>query len=259
MTTVLHAVQLWRGRTWFFVPFLTGGVCKILMCTQRSISANQAPDYAMTPAIVQTLFILVAPSLFAASVYMEFGRIVVWAEGESFAIIRPSWITKVFLIGDVVAFVAQGAGAASLSSSFSSGERMIKIGLIVQVIFFALFVVTSGVFHVRIRRHVASLGPNPRGSLALVPWELHLVVLYAGSFMILLRSIFRLAEYVGGQESVLLQHEYYVLVFDAALMVLTLLLFNVFYPEDVGKKELEQGPRSVMLRDLAQRCQGDVL
>ncbi|KAL3496575.1 RTA1 like protein [Aspergillus germanicus] len=248
-TTVAHAVQLWLSKTWFLTPFFVGGVFEVIGYIARSVSAHQAPDYAMTPAIIQTLFILVAPSLLAASVYMEFGRIIVWAEGERFAILRPSLITKVFLVGDIVAFFAQGAGAATLSSSFESGERLIKIGLIVQVIFFGLFVITTAVFHIRIRKHIASLSAAPP---CPKPWEMHLVVLYVGSFMILLRSLFRLIEYIGGQDNALLQNEYYVLVFDSMLMVLTILLFNVFYPAAVNTKGLS--PRGVLLRDLAQRC-----
>ncbi|RAL08791.1 RTA1 domain-containing protein [Aspergillus homomorphus CBS 101889] len=239
--------QLCQARTWFFISFFTRGVLEVIGYITRSISANQAPNYAMTPGIVQTLFILVAPSLFAASVYMECGRSIVWTEGEKYAIVRPNWITKVFLIGDIAAFVAQGA--ASLSSSFESGERLIKTGIIVQVVFFGLFVINAGVSHVRIRRDIAScVAP------CATPWELHLRVLYVGSSLILPRSVFRLVEYVGGEGNVLSQHEYYALIFDAMLMLLAMLLLNVCYPSAVQNKDLS--PRGILLRDLARGCPG---
>ena len=45
--------------------------------------------------------ILIAPTLFAASIYMELGRIILLVDGEHHAIIRKRWLTKIFVVGDV--------------------------------------------------------------------------------------------------------------------------------------------------------------
>ncbi|KAL9941225.1 hypothetical protein ACHAQF_009253 [Verticillium nonalfalfae] len=49
----------------------------------------------------------------AASVYMILGRIIVLAEGETYSPNRPLWLTKIFVVGDVLSLLAQAQGAAS--------------------------------------------------------------------------------------------------------------------------------------------------
>ena len=53
---------------------------------------------------------LVAPALFAATIYMELGRIVTLVDGDSYTLIRKKWLTKMFVCGDVLSFMVQSAG-----------------------------------------------------------------------------------------------------------------------------------------------------
>lgn len=41
---------------------------------------------------------------------MEFGRLVTSTDGEAYTLIRHNWITKIFVIGDVISFFFQGGG-----------------------------------------------------------------------------------------------------------------------------------------------------
>jgi hypothetical protein len=65
---------------------------------------------ALGPYIVQTMLILVAPPLLAASIYMTLGRIVVKIDAENKNIIPVRFITKIFVIGDVISFLLQCGG-----------------------------------------------------------------------------------------------------------------------------------------------------
>lgn len=56
------------------------------------------------------MFILLAPALFAASIYMILGRIITLVGGQEHAIIRPQWLTKIFVTGDVVCFFLLAGG-----------------------------------------------------------------------------------------------------------------------------------------------------
>jgi hypothetical protein len=60
---------------------------------------------------MQSLLLLVAPALYAASIYMVLGRIIRRLDAEEYAIIRTKWLTKVFVIGDVLSFFVQSGGA----------------------------------------------------------------------------------------------------------------------------------------------------
>ncbi|KAJ5885024.1 hypothetical protein N7495_009534 [Penicillium taxi] len=213
ITTITHFWQVTRTRTWFFIPFAIGGIsCNLL----KSVS--------------EAVLILVAPSLFAASIYMELGRIMLATGGERYSIIRRSWLTKIFVVGDAFSFLVQAAGASMLVkvSTANNGGNIIKIGLIIQIVFFALFVVTSIIFHVRMNRNGASYQH-------FFPLRKHQLVLYFGSGLIFVRCIFRLIEYEAGDGSTLLQHEYYSYIFDAALMVLVMMTFSLVYPNEIGQ------------------------
>jgi hypothetical protein len=60
-----------------------------------------------------------------------------------------------------------------------------------------------------------------------------MMVLYAGSLLIMVRSIFRAIEYLQGNNGSLLQHEAYLYIFDATLMFLVMILFNWFHPSEI--------------------------
>jgi len=62
------------------------------------------------PYIIQSLLLLLGPALFAASVYMVFGRLIRLVGGERYSIIRVNWLTKIFVLGDVLSFLVQSGG-----------------------------------------------------------------------------------------------------------------------------------------------------
>ncbi|CAI7592830.1 unnamed protein product [Penicillium glandicola] len=232
ITTILHCWQMFRGRSWFFIAFICGGIFEIVGYTARIVSSKQYPNYTKPALAIQAVFVLVAPSLLAASIYMELGRIMIVTGGEHLSPIRRSWLTKIFVVGDVVSFFVQAGGAGMLvkASTAAKGGDIIKVGLIIQIIFFGLFIVTSIIFHFKLEKH---------GSRVLqqnnIPWKKHQTVLYVGSLLIFVRSIFRYVEYNEGSSGTLLQHEFWSYIFDAALMLLAMIGFNMVHPAEISR------------------------
>lgn len=111
LITALHAWQMFRTRTWYFIPFVIGGIFEFVGYIGRALSSQETPNYTLGPYIIQALLLLVAPALLAASIYMELGRIILVTDGECHSFIRKRWLTKVFVCGDVFSFAVQGAGA----------------------------------------------------------------------------------------------------------------------------------------------------
>lgn len=203
----------------------------------RTISAKESPNWTTTPYIIQSLLLLLAPALFAASIYMVLGRIVLLTDGEQHSIIKARWLTKVFVAGDILSFLAQSSGGGMLAkaktqSDVKLGHNIITSGLGIQVLFFGFFIVVSGAFHYRI-----ALYPTMRSKTILIPWARYLWVLYLASLLIMVRSVFRIAEYVMGEDGVLLSHEIYLYIFDATLMFLMMVLFNIWHPSRIIIKE----------------------
>lgn len=205
------------------------------------------------PYIIQSLLLLLGPSFFAASIYMVLGRIIRLTGGERHSLIRPSWLTKIFVVGDVLSFFVQSGGKLHpdtrqiglqiLIRNFTGGGMLAKAktqdetklannivlaGLFLQVAFFAFFVVVTATWHKRM--HAA---PTSSSLASPLPWARYLWILYLASFLIMVRCIFRIAEYAGGQGGVLLSSEIYLYIFDATLMFLVMVIFNFQHPSMV--------------------------
>ncbi|KAF2147461.1 uncharacterized protein K452DRAFT_348162 [Aplosporella prunicola CBS 121167] len=237
ISTIAHLGQLVMKRTWYFIPFVVGGLFETVGYVGRAMSAKETPDWTMKPYIMQSLLILLGPTLFAASIYMILGRIIRLTNGEAHSIIRVNWVTKIFVLGDVLSFLAQSGGGgmlakASAPSDQKNGERLITIGLVIQIAFFGFFIVVAGLFHVRINMY-----PTARSQQATVPWQKFLFVLYGAGGLIMIRSLYRLIEYIQGASGELQSKEAYLYVFDATLMFLTALMFNIFHPSKIISKE----------------------
>ena len=74
------------------------------------MSSNQSPNWTIGPYVMQSTLLLVAPALFAASIYMELGRIIHLVKGEKHSLVRVNWMTKIFVAGDVLSFLMQASG-----------------------------------------------------------------------------------------------------------------------------------------------------
>ncbi|GME66382.1 Rta-like protein [Neofusicoccum parvum] len=240
--TVIHFAQIIRNRTFYFIPFALGGVCEIVGYIGRSIAAAEYPDCSKLPYILNTIFPLMAPAQFSAAMYMVLGHIVQKTGREELALVRASWRTKIFLLGDVLSGVAQAIGGIMLSKASSKseverGESFISIGLIIQLAFFSLFLVVSAHYDFQLRN-------NPTDASWIFDWQTHLGVLYFSGGLILLRTIFRVIEYIQGDDGELRSSEVYIYLFDAALMLAAMLVFNFKHPSSLVVEIRGLGPEN---------------
>lgn len=129
ISTVYHFYQLMRTRTWFMIPFLIGGLRKFFYCLLslvapsysfntvetlgyigRILSADQAPNYSTGAYAMQSALILIAPAFFAASIYMELGRVIQMLRAEKSSLVPVRWLTRTFVAGDILSFLMQSSG-----------------------------------------------------------------------------------------------------------------------------------------------------
>ncbi|KAE8440858.1 hypothetical protein EG329_006375 [Mollisiaceae sp. DMI_Dod_QoI] len=225
-TTSFHLYQLLRTRTWYFIPFVIGGFFEWIGYIGRAISSQQSPNWTIGPYLIQTLLLLLAPAVFSASIYMELGRIILLVDGEKNSIIKRAWLTKIFVLGDVLSFVTQAIGGSIMASgtlsAMQTGAHIIVGGLLIQVLFFGFFITVAVLFDLRMSKH-----PTPQWTDPSIPSQKHLKVLYIASVLIMIRSVFRVVEYVQGNDGYLLRHEYYLYIFDSVLMFCVMVVFHV--------------------------------
>ncbi|RAL08016.1 RTA1 domain-containing protein, partial [Aspergillus homomorphus CBS 101889] len=230
LLTTCHAIHYLAQRTWFFTPFVIGGIFETTGYAARIINSQQTLHWSTAPYIIQSLLILIAPSLFAASIYVILARIIRLTNGDTRSPLRANRITRIFVIGDVIAFLAQAGGGGLLARSTSSSTThlanwIVIAGLIVQILFLAAFMCVLGVFHRRMARH-----PTRRARRTRVPWWRFLWVLYVVSGCVLGRSVFRVVEFACGAEGVLQRREVWLYVLDGGLMGVVMGVLLVWHP-----------------------------
>ncbi|KAL5000856.1 RTA1 like protein-domain-containing protein [Aspergillus recurvatus] len=250
ISTGYHLHQLIKARALYFIPFVVGGVFQILGYLFRILShnhTNSIPLYAL-----QTVLILLAPALYAASIYMVLGRLIVHLDAQEHSLVRVKWMTKIFVAGDVISFLMQCGGGGLMSSDDTStrqtGETITIIGLAVQIIFFGFFLITALVFHIRINKAPTAISIETkthwRGNVTARNWVTLLLAMYVVSVLILVRSVFRMVEFINGYGGYIMSHEVFIYIFDAVLMVVVMAVLNFWHPSFVirdGKGSTTRG------------------
>ncbi|EEY19816.1 RTA1 [Verticillium alfalfae VaMs.102] len=201
---------------------------EVIGCAGRIISRNATDE--LLPYIIQSIFLLIPPSLFAASIYMVLGRIIrgLGPLAEAYSIIRVKWLTTLFVVGDVFAFLVQGGGAGLMASvdTRDMGNKIVIAGL-------------TGGFSM-LNSSITQLQSTPP-----FDWQALIMMLYATSVLILFRCIFRIIEYIMGPNAYLLVNEWPLYVFDLTLMVITMGIFLVWYPSMIKSFSDNSEPRDI--------------
>lgn len=137
LATCYHLYQVVRTRAWYFIVFVIGGACKLAQSHCRGLPVPswslRESTALLTNGTVQiigyicralghndkeniplysisTTMILLAPPLYAASIYMTLGRLIVNLDAEKLSLVPVKWLTIIFVAGDVIAFLMQAAG-----------------------------------------------------------------------------------------------------------------------------------------------------
>lgn len=264
----VHIVLIRKLHVAFFVPFIIGcfrkfttifeplPILRLTMLPVESIGyigriLGHSDPTSLGPYVIQSLLILIAPAFFAASLYMIVGRIIALIDVAKHSVIRLKWLTKIFVIGDCISFLVQalGGGVAAAGKSPSTlalGNNLIIVGLALQIAFFGVFVVSAAIFHMRIKE-----SPTAFSSRASFPLRRHMLVLYVTGGMIFVRSVFRIIEYVVGNDGWILQHEVMLYIFDTLLMIAVVGIVAGYHPGRL-LKGLERDEMGVTLKNIPQ-------
>lgn len=186
----------------------------------------------LTLFIIQTLCILVAPALFAASIYMVLGRLIMLVRAEAFSPVRPTRLTKIFVLGDLLSFIIQIMGSGMLSSNFTLGKTIILVGLLAQIVFFGLFILAAVLVSRRLARDPTPIAQRLDSRSTKYGWTGVMRVVFLASALIFIRSLFRLVEFTGNKDSPMQSSEAYLYVCDSTLMFGVLAILIYLHPSE---------------------------
>lgn len=121
------------------------------------------------------------------------------------------------------------ASAKTNKAALNAGNNIIIGGLVLQLLWFAFFVIIALVFHYRMIQ-----SPTARSHQANIKWRSYLHALYVASILIIIRNIFRLIEYCQGSNGYLLTTEVFVYCLDALPMLLVVTWLFWKYPGEIS-------------------------
>jgi hypothetical protein len=160
------------------------------------------------PYIIQSLFILLPPIFFAATIYMCLGRVIRLLQADHLSPIKPAKLTKTFVGFDALSFLVQCNSSPLQTAGENSkvlpkvGQALVLVGLTIQLVAFSVFFWYVDKFAGRIKAR-----PTQESSRVDQSWREVMKLLYVTSLLIIVRSIFRFIEYAMGQNGYLLSNE----------------------------------------------------
>lgn len=244
IVTIIHGYFVFKKPKFLaMLPVFIGGVMLVGgYATRLVVRTNlyNIPIYA-----VSTLLILLPPSLFAASIYMCFGRLLLFLNQTSVSLVNVHWVTKTFLMGDVISFMCQGAGGGLQTSQKRHtqlmGTNIALAGLSIQVAFVAAFLVVMIIAHRRLLK-TPEVKPSPDSKYT---WKTLATALYIGIILIIIRCVYRLIEFDMGYRGLMNTHEVYLYLLDALPMFLWMVLFCIINPRHfIGPPDSFHSPHS---------------
>lgn len=236
LSGICHIYQCYRYKS-----FLRTGLfcfCSLLFTAGFGLRIYGSHHYDNLDIYIASIVIIyAAPPLLELQNYNILGRILYYVPYHS--PIHPGRVLSTFafvsaIIESLNAWGASYTANQSLTDSqMAAGHALIKTALLMQLVVIACFVVLAGVFHRRLHAN----GIRHRRV------EQPLITLYVSVVLIVARTIFRVAEYFGVaslrytdpgfdpmEMTPLIRYEWWFFVFEASLMLLNSVMFNVRHP-----------------------------
>jgi hypothetical protein len=208
------------------VPLMIGVLSEAIGYISRAISADDTE--AMMPYVIQSVMLLVSPAFIVATIYMCLGETIRSLKAKEYSVIPVKYLTKVFVLGDVLSFLMQSSGGGMMANgSADLGKKLIVIGLFVQLAFFGCFIVVMTLFGYRIHTNPTVVSSSLKHTRpAFGNWKHGLTVLAISSVLILVRSIYRIVEYIQGTGGYLQSHEVFLFAFDSVLILFSVIVLE---------------------------------
>ncbi|KAN0063665.1 hypothetical protein ACQY0O_003714 [Thecaphora frezii] len=189
--------------------------------------------------IAQQLVILVSPCLFLAFNYMLYKRLMIALDPtlalatnrnvkSPYSFLPPLKVSRIFVWSDCITFILQcsagGLMAIQSQTLQNVGNYIFLFAVIVQAISYGLFWALAFVAHRRLSGE-ANSSHQFHATLKTL-----FICLYFSSFFIMVRSIYRIAEFATGHDGYLITHETFLFILDAAPLILAIGIWAVRWP-----------------------------
>ncbi|KAL2127526.1 hypothetical protein VTI74DRAFT_10583 [Chaetomium olivicolor] len=222
-----------KYHAWFFTCVVIGAVIEVVGYGLRCYSIKNPT--AIGPFASSLSLVVLAPVFVAAGNYLLIGRLIRAVldharTGHRVFGIHGRLITRIFVILDVISFLVQasGSGVASstewVGSTADVGVNILIAGLVLQAVAFGFFMCMFSRFHYLATKRGLADVEAPAG------WQRVVVAVYVSSILILIRCLYRVAEFAEGVEGYAFRHEWLFWVFESAPMLIAIGIFCAIHP-----------------------------
>ncbi|EJD44764.1 RTA1-domain-containing protein [Auricularia subglabra TFB-10046 SS5] len=217
---------LWRYNTRFMLAMTIGCFTFAIGLATRYGLHAQPRNHGIY--IAQYLFVVLSPCAFIAAEYVLLGRLAHWLRASDHLLVRPERITRVFVLSDLSTFLIQATGggisaAADTLKMNKVGSRIFLVGLILQLVSFAIFCVVFAVFLHRLRtRSPATWNAKD--------WKVLLGAMAVSFVGIMVRSVYRVIELSEGYAGQLATTEWYFYALDTLPLFVAVAVYVPFWP-----------------------------
>lgn len=224
---------IWSMRHWgrYMLTIIVAALFYALGLFLRVVVANDPTS--VTKYALMNLISILSPCGFIAVVYMLLGRLAIHLNAEEYLLIKPRFLTRVFVTSDVVTFLVQGSGGGLIASDDPSkskiGDKVFLGGLIAQLVSFIVYTCLFAVFIFRLwsnRRDQWSYRPDG----IFKHWLVLVAAMAISCQNIIIRSVFRVVENAQGFHGYLATHEVYFYFLDCVVLWIAITVFIVAWP-----------------------------
>jgi hypothetical protein len=198
----------------------------------RTLSVMNPDNIALFA--LQNVFVLLPPSLYAATLYMTYSRIVVLVDEPRASMLRPHMVTNFFVCIDMFSFLATagGGGMISVEMMAPTGKKLEILGLSLQLFSFCVFSLVAITFRYNMRNINTEAATKKHGRFS---WRTLHTLLIVASVLIIVRATYRIIEFSDMDVFVgtLTRYEGYLYLLDAAPMFVLQTMLSVVHPGQV--------------------------
>ena len=183
----------------------------------------------------QICCLIISPAFIAAGIYITLKHLVI-NFGESWSRLRPAWYTYIFICGDLISLVLQGAGGGLASAGDAGsttqdvGTDLMIAGVIFQVVILAFFGYFLVEYAIRTRRRRDQLSAESMRLFNSKPFRCFIFAVATAYLGIFIRCVYRIPELTGGWRSELMRNEVEFIVLEGVMIVISVGVLTVFHP-----------------------------
>lgn len=184
---------------------------------------------------MQICCLIISPAFISAAIYLTLKHIVL-SFGESWSRIRPAWYTYIFITGDFLSLVLQGAGGGiAATADFGSeaqdnGTNIMIAGVVWQVFTLTVFGLLLVEYAIRTYQRREELSDEARTLLQQKSFRCFLFAIAVAFITIFARCVYRIPELAFGWRSELMRDEVDFIVLEGAMIVTAVVVLTIFHP-----------------------------